>query len=132
VKCDKQRDKAHFEPFYLELQVEDLGLDDESLEPITSCVVVPGNNIEQYKQQADREQQVMITLLAKNPNLSDSKWKKLCSSAGIGSGKYEGHKTFMLNHGMIQAQSQGTGRATLFTINPDYEGLVDDSEEVGL
>jgi hypothetical protein len=123
LECDKQRDKQKFEPFYLKLETIDLGMDPETLESLSSCVIIAGDAVknEQWKDKADSEQKLMLSILANNPKAGTSKWETLCKDAGIPARVFDTHRTYMLNKRMISAIApERNGLRTTYKIAPAY------------
>jgi hypothetical protein len=122
VECKKQRDKAKFEPFTLQLQVVDLGIDEETYEPLSSCVIIAGGAVKDaFKEQADSEQKLMLSILANNPTVGANQWERLCKGAGIPSRSYTRHKTYMVSKGIIkEIAPERKGKAITYKIDPAY------------
>jgi AAA domain len=102
VECRKQRDKEAFKPFYLERHTVEVGLDEETLEQLTSCVVLAVDKEAMFKEKASSEQLVLMAHIAANPGISDIKLKTFAQLHDISKQKCDKRKDYMVKEGLVE------------------------------
>lgn len=121
MSCDKQKDAEYFDDIYLQLEQVDLGLDPDTLEPITSCVVVAGHKAEQREDTTgsdEKEREEMLELLRLHKQLSVNKWITECKSIGISKKAYYKHiKVLKAENRVLYQEPAKKGLAGFFTLS---------------
>jgi len=94
LQCEKPRDSEPFPDIKLQLEIIPLGVHPQSLEPITSCVVVASSEstlTEREAETAEQEREKMRAILREHKKLSVNKWITECQAVGISKRAYYQH-----------------------------------------
>jgi hypothetical protein len=125
MSCKKQKDAEHFPDIYLQLQQVELGLDPETLEPLTSCVVVAGQKSAQNGETEEsdaKEREQMIDILRLHRKLSVNRWISECRSVGISKNAYYRHiKILREANRVIYQAPEKRGLSGIFMLSPSEE-----------
>src|SRR6266702_3586270 len=105
--CKKQKDAAYFSDIKLQLEQISLGIDPDSYEPITSCVVITCDLQTHTEEKTEQERATMLKVLADNGRMSSAKWKDACIDAGISRNVWYTQKDYLTQTGKIQEDITG-------------------------
>jgi len=102
IHCEKQRDSDYFKDFLVELEVIDLGINEKTYEPITSCVMVLSQAKLPIVERAEQERAAMLNLLREHITLSQRAWTDLCNKElGISRKPFEYHLDYLKSRKMV-------------------------------
>lgn len=116
MNCRKQKDAPYFDDIRLQLEQVDLGLDQETGIPITSCVVVASNLSTQAEDKAETERQKMLGILSQSERMNVNKWKEACSKVGISRNVFYAQKDYLANSGKVNEEKQGPGKPVFYSV----------------
>jgi hypothetical protein len=102
VESKKQRDGANFETFYLERRTINLGLDDETLEPITSCIVLSVDRDAQVREKMNGEQLVLMIHIAANPGITENELIAFALPNKISKQKCKDRVAYMVKNELVE------------------------------
>lgn len=117
LRCEKQRDAAYFSDIRLALQVVDLGIDFNTCEVVSSCVVTVDDSAPATKEDMTLTQQKMLDILEMHGRLSFNRWKEECKAAGIvkDTGFYNNSRA-LADKGKVTKDASGDGKHTWYSI----------------
>jgi AAA domain len=124
LRCEKQRDAEYFSDIKVALQVVDLGINMNTLEPVTSCVVVASSAATSQEITAEttaKEREQMLGLLQIHKRLSVNKWIAACKDVGISKAAFYKHIPDFKSEKLVTWDDKGVGRATYFEIASTHE-----------
>lgn len=119
----KNRDIEPFAPIRLNLEVIPLGIDPESQETITSCVVVPndalGSTEQRRQDEDDQERQKMLGILRVHKQLTVNKWIEECKAVGVSKRQFYDHRDYLERNRLITVvRSGGKGKGIYYELTP--------------
>lgn len=107
LHCKKQRDGGYFDDLYLQLQQVQTGFNEETLEKITSCVVVQAEKV--TPRLTDR-QLAMLQVLAKYESLTNTDWKQLCKEEeNVPENTFDSNLRVLKKQGEVKLTGTGKG-----------------------
>jgi hypothetical protein len=133
MHCEKQRDGEYFKDILLDLQVVELGLN-QNYESVTSCVMVLSQSKPAAIEQAEQERAAILDILKENEPLSQTKWRDLCrEQLAVKRYTFERHLTYFEEYKLVSFQKSGNGKANMYKVIPTIEDIIkgknDDNEE---
>ncbi len=127
MHCDKQRDGAeHFPDIKLQLEQVELGINFDTLEPLTSCVVVSSQAKTVAEtiaaETATAEQETMLDLLKLHKRLTVNKWIAACKEAGVSKRAFYAHiKTLKAEQRVTYQEPASKGKPAYFELAAPVE-----------
>lgn len=116
VTCKKQKDAPYFSDIRLQLEQITLWTDEESLLPVTSCVVTTCDTQTYSEEKREAEYTAMVNILIKNTRMSTDKWKKACAEeANISRNSFYDHKSYLVQTGRVTEEVQGPGKPVFYS-----------------
>lgn len=116
MRCEKQRDAERFNDIVINLQVVELYIDEKTLKPVTSCVVVAGNMPEQTKSVNSTERK-MLEILADHGRLSAGDWLDACVKGHITkSSAFYNHARNLVAQNKVRRDGQGIGKTVWYEL----------------
>lgn len=117
VHCEKQRDAEYFSDFLLDLEIVNLGMD-EDLHTITSCVMVLSNAKNPAMEKAEQERSTMLAVLKEHAPMSQAKWMEWSKEEGISRRVFTYHLERLKTQKMFVAKEGGKGKAIIYEMAP--------------
>ena len=121
----KQRDTEDFPDIKIRLQQVTIGTDSDSLESLTSCVVVGSQ--EQTEIVTPRVQLQMLGILQVSGQLTSNAWQKDCEKAHkISYSTFHNHLKHLLGDGLVETvgEKPSRGKRIYYTLSRNGEELV--------
>lgn len=117
MHCEKQRDAEQFDDISLQLQIVDLWINPETLEPVTSCVVVASSSPTSTETALSQTQQKMLDILELQGRTSFNAWKKACEDARVCKPtSFYMHVQTMVEQGKVKKEAEGPGKKTWYEV----------------
>ncbi len=114
VHCEKQRDGEQFNDFALQLQVVDLYVKPDTLEPISSCVVVASDTPDK-ESVIPQTQQKMLEVLSLLGRSSCNRWQRACEEAKVVKPtSFYKYVESMVSSELVSKESEGKGKPTWY------------------
>lgn len=124
--CEKQRDGApKFDDILLELQIVDLGENPETLEPITSCVMVLSENKAPAIEKAEQESAIMLAILKEHEPISQTQWEEKCKARGISQRTYKARREYLETHNIVTCKKAPNGKGFEYRVALDAESIIE-------
>ncbi len=122
MHCEKQRDDDLFPDMSLDLKVVELWIDPETLQMVTSCVVVASDRksaeTEAAQAEDDMQREKMLGILRLHKCLTVRKWIEGCKQAGISKRAFYDHIEYLKEQNLVRYEEPaGKGK-------PGYYQLV--------
>jgi len=116
MHCEKQRDGEQFNDFAMQLQVVDLYINPETLELVTSCVIV-ADTTPAAETGLSQTQQKMLDILALQGRTSFNAWKKACEDARVCKPtSFYMHVQSLVDQGRVKKEAEGPGKKTWYEV----------------
>lgn len=119
LHSEKTRDVEPFFDFNIGLKVVDLGINEETLTPITSCVVVASNAAAEKTEELSEVRQKMLQVLSAQGRASYNTWKRACKESELvkDTAFYE-HVNWFTEQKLVKKEAQGPGKPTWYEVMP--------------
>jgi putative DNA primase/helicase len=117
--CKKQKDAFYFPDIRLQLEQVILGFDEETLESISSCVVVSSDELTFNEERVNQERQVMMNALAKSEKMSVKMWREACARENVSRNAFYAHKDYLVQTGRIVEEKLGPGKPVYYSAIKD-------------
>lgn len=123
MSCEKQRDGEIFQPINLKIEVVEIGFNEETLKPITSCVVVAYSKPTREQAEQDQNEEKMLGILQQHKTLSTNKWKTLSRESGVPKSALYDTIESLKKAGKVTCVDKGVGKSIEYSISSDLSHL---------
>ena len=133
MKCEKQRDGAEkFSDIKLSLKPVELGLNVETMESLSSCVVVTSDTLTSKEAQAETEaieKENMLTVLSLYGELSTAQWKKHSLTYEVSSRSFDRHSKTLAAEGKVKQRTKGKNGTAIYWSLPQAENVAQEKQQ---